>query len=147
MCYNPNHPWGTPICPAFSPHTSTPLPSCLTKLNQRAAQIWGYFWVISSRLGDPAPAPFRSHSGALSLGSRDAHLFPLPFVSHPSPKVALVVMFPRSDCSFVPCSSSSRGHMTFPIWLPPWQAPRGRKLTLAIRSVHSGSFAMTPKWS
>ena len=35
--------------------------------------------------------------------------------------------------------ASLPGHMTFPKWLPPWQSPHGRLLTLEIVSFHSGS--------
>ena len=56
--YCPNHPWGTPSCPAFQPHTSTPLWSSPLKLNQRAARIRGPFLSSSCPLGDSAPALF-----------------------------------------------------------------------------------------
>ena len=55
--YNcPSYPRGTPNSPAFSPHTSTPLPPGQVKLSQRAAHFRGPFAPISSRLADTAPA-------------------------------------------------------------------------------------------
>ena len=145
--YCPNHPWGTPSCPAFSPIHWPLYPHVLQSLAKGQPKSRVIFW-LSPAVYDILPLPL---SGAILVlwasAAEMLNFFPSPSFVHTWLKMALVVMSQQLDCSSVPSSSSSCGHMTFPIWLPPSQASGGRKLTFGIRSVYSGSFAMTPKWS
>ena len=140
--YSPNHPWGTPNCPALEPHTSTPLGPSPIKLSQRAAQIRGPFFSSSSRLGVAAPAlfvwPFWCPSSRLKRCSTFCVIASFLFLSAEG---ASSLTFAMSLLLCLASSALAGSHDQYKM-AAAMAAVRESLSTLELAIFHSGSFLL-----